>query len=140
MSRSTHAARAVALTAIDLIRAESSRIGWPVRFRTDLRHDERAIRSRADRDAAGRSFGWAVGPDGTYFAWCLEPVGVAERHDHRFFRCVADTFPAARFYIFTPDHGLEPVATGADLDERLRDTARAARDDAARCRICEVAS
>lgn len=130
MSRSTHAARAAGLTAIDAIRAESTRIGWPVRFRTDLGHDERAIRARADRDATGRTFGWAVGPDGTYFAWAVCPVGVSDRYGHRYFRDVADTFRdvAIRFYLFTPDRGLEPVATGDDLDERLQEIARDARE------------
>lgn len=50
--------------AINAMRREAARVGWPVAFRKDLQHDADTLR----RYRPGE-FGWILYPTGTFLIW-----------------------------------------------------------------------
>lgn len=122
-----HATRAIAA-----IRHASSEVGMPLRFRTDINHDEQSIRRRETEARQGVEadlvFGWAVGPEGTYFSWATG-FGV-KATGTRYFSCVQETFEGCR-YFWWDGWALYEVADGRALDRQLTEVAQAARQKAA---------
>lgn len=64
-----------------ILRAEAERLGWPVSFREDLRHDEDALACRAD----AAPFVWQIRPTGTFlvfpFPAAMLPASERQTHD-----------------------------------------------------------
>ena len=103
--------------AITAIRYETARAGWPVYFKTDLTHDERAIVGMMPREP----FAWCLRADGTHIARAPEPKsGSSARIKPLTMVMCADTFGAesCRFYVWD---GIElaALATAELADERL---------------------
>ncbi len=106
-------------SAVKAIRDKASELAWPVRFATDLDHDERAIERRSGLGA----FGWAIHDSGTFLAFAILN-GERYSDDHRYFRMVDDTFrnPAMRWFLWNGQMLIEE-RSASDLDARLREIA-----------------
>ena len=92
--------------ALAAIRTESARVGWPLRFATDLAHDATAIASMQPREP----FTWCLYPDGTH----LGRVEVSRGHHGLTMCMVADTFENCRFYVWDGKELSQHSAESAD--------------------------
>lgn len=80
------------------ILAESSRVGWPVRFATDLGHDATVIESLLPREP----FAWCLREDGTHIGRVVDKSLHTSSRSQLTMRMVADAFGAdsCRCYVW----------------------------------------
>lgn len=120
------------LPAVDALRSESARVGWPLRFATDLDHDERFIREVISDEP----FAWVLYADGTHIA-PIEDRSTG-RTGRALLTCamVADTFgeDACRYYVWD-GCTLIQCRTSRAADEALAHEAREWATERARARL-----
>lgn len=100
------------------ILAESSRVGWPVRFATDLGHDATVIESLLPREP----FAWSLREDGTHIGRVVDKSLRTSTRSQLTMRMVADTFgsEACRCYVWDGSV-LHPAQSAEAADIRLRE-------------------
>lgn len=110
--------------AIESLRREASRLGWPVVFGQDLKHDADTLRRYRPRE-----FGWILYPTGTFLIWHEQ----SDRWTDAVIRHMADyerqTGKPTRFYWWDGQR-LEEV-TPEEMRNRLNHLRKMAQEQAA---------
>jgi hypothetical protein len=104
--------------ALIAIRNEAKRIGWPLRFATDLDHDANAIAAMLSREP----FTWCLRADGTHLGRATDDA--VPLHSQLTMRMVAQAFRPDVCYFYVWDGiALHSVYGAEDADKQLTELA-----------------